>query len=229
MPVHVSYRAGKYRISPNERGPRPLPAQIKRRAKLLRARDNGWKPEEEYESVACQAQILADALLEVQNPKANVQDHPVSHLPSSIREAEPPASNWKSKLLGFGYGLGLGSIAGKVAKGLFVPPSKDRIVPPGMQFSGRAWKDDQDKLYNDPQGREAHQATGLEKDVQIPSGRIVYRDASGRAFKDADGRLPVKTEGLERGNVEPTQIRGGKTRGKFKFPRNWKVGHAIKY
>lgn len=35
-------------------------------------------------------------------------------------------------------------------------------------------------------------------------------------------------DGLERGRVEPTHIKGGKTRGKFRFPRNWKVGHAIK-
>ncbi len=43
---------------------------------------------------------------------------------------------------------------------------------------------------------------------------------------------------LERGNVEPTVLDGGKygkgvtskgkTAGKFRFPRNWHVGHAIK-
>jgi hypothetical protein len=35
-------------------------------------------------------------------------------------------------------------------------------------------------------------------------------------------------DGLERGRVERTKIRGGKTRGQFKFPANWKVRHAIK-
>jgi hypothetical protein len=42
----------------------------------------------------------------------------------------------------------------------------------------------------------------------------------------------------ERGNVEPTKLHGGrygkhvqskgKTAGKFRFPRNYRIGHAIK-
>ena len=34
--------------------------------------------------------------------------------------------------------------------------------------------------------------------------------------------------GLERSCIEPTTLVKGKTRGKFKLPRNWLVRHAIK-
>ncbi len=37
-----------------------------------------------------------------------------------------------------------------------------------------------------------------------------------------------ETGRLERGYVEPSSIVNGKTIGKLRFPRNWKVGHAIK-
>jgi hypothetical protein len=55
---------------------------------------------------------------------------------------------------------------------------------------------------------------------------------------EAEALVGHLIDGLERGFVEPTKLSGGKygkgvdpkgkTGGKFKFPRNFKVGHAIK-
>jgi len=55
---------------------------------------------------------------------------------------------------------------------------------------------------------------------------------------EAEALVSHLLDGLERGRVEPTKLSGGKygknvdpkgkTAGKFKFPGNFKVGHAIK-
>lgn len=46
-----------------------------------------------------------------------------------------------------------------------------------------------------------------------------------QGFKNRDAS---RREGLERGRVERTRFKQGKTAGKFKFPGNYRVGHAIK-
>lgn len=208
MPVRIACRDNKCRVTTpgGVRAKDTTPEKAKRQATLLRAIDHGWKPTEETLSVQ-QAGALAGALL--------------GRL--ALEEG------WASKLIGLGLG---GAV-----KRLLVPPKKSPVRPTGMKFTGGAWQDDKDKFYKDPQGREGIETGQLMRDTAMPSGKTIYRDAHGAVFADKEGKQPLTaaqkikaavTDGLERGHVEPTRIRNGKTRGKFKFPGNWKVGHAIK-
>ena len=55
------------------------------------------------------------------------------------------------------------------------------------------------------------------------------RGKSTKGFPNHDGsEYTARKEALERHRVEKTLMKGGKTRGKFKMPRNWEVGHAMK-
>lgn len=153
-----------------------------RQANLLRAVDHGWHPtgKPARESIALEAQALADALLEV----------------DELGSVPIPAS-----------GKAYSRIHGM--RGLH---NKQRLYMAMARDLGDAGKP--------LQGFKDYEGSAF----------------TGRKHEHMDSQ-PV-TQPLERGHVEQTHMGGtdygkgvnpkGKTSGKFKFPANFKVGHAIK-
>lgn len=184
MPIKVSKIDGKYRMSSptGNNGTGPTRQQAARQTTLIRAIDNGWKPEED--EIREQAAKVVNGLLEV----------------DEIGSVPIPAS-------GKAYARLHGMRGLQRKQQLFIDTARD-LGNRGKPTEGFKNRDGAEYTGH----KDGHKDEGMDN-------------------------APVASA-LERSHVEKTVMGGGKygkhvdpkhkTSGKFKFPSNYKVGHAIK-